>query len=127
MALMISIMNQLLRSGVPADATECATSCGNLLRNTGHEDIERQTLDTLSFIARDETVRVALPVIDEVFSIQFRTFDQPTIELANEVSGTVVSCPMMDFNLWLPPGSGCSSTSFSFFFLTSFIIKLYFR
>lgn len=97
MALMISIMNQLLRSGVPADATECATSCGNLLRNTGHEDIERQTLDTLSFIARDETVRVALPVIDEVFSIQFRTFDQPTIELANEVSGTVVSCPMMEF------------------------------
>lgn len=112
MALMISIMNQLLRSGVPADATECATSCGNLLRNTGHEDIERQTLDTLSFIAQDETVRVALPVIDEVFSIQFRTFDQPTIELANEVSGTVVSCTMMDFYLWLPLGSGCSSTSF---------------
>ena len=116
MALMISIMNQLLRSGVPADATECATSCGNLLRNTGHEDIERQTLDTLSFIARDETVRVALPVIDEVFSIQFRTFDQPTIELANEVSGTVVSWKMMDFYLWLPLGSGCSLTSFSFFF-----------
>ena len=116
MALMISIMNQLLRSGVPADATECATSCGNLLRNTGHEDIERQTLDTLSFIARDETVRVALPVIDEVFSIQFRTFDQPTIELANEVSGTVVSWKMMDFYFWLPLGSGCSLTSFSFFF-----------
>ena len=126
MALMISIMNQLLRSGVPADATECATSCGNLLRNTGHEDIERQTLDTLSFIARDETVRVALPVIDEVFSIQFRTFDQPTIELANEVSGTVVSWKMMDLYLWLPLGSGCSSTSFSFFFFI-LLFKLYFR
>lgn len=101
MALMISIMNQLLRSGVPADATQCASSCGKTLRNTGHEDIERQTLDTLSFIARDETVRVALPVIDEVFSIQFRTFDQPTIELANEVSVTF----LIDFDLWTRVGS----------------------
>ena len=101
MALMISIMNQLLRSGVPADATQCASSCGKTLRNTGHEDIERQTLDTLSFIARDETVRVALPVIDEVFSIQFRTFDQPTIELANEVSVTF----LIHFDLWTRVGS----------------------